>query len=115
MRLIIAGGSSLRRFGQSIKRIVREVEEQSSGSKSNTRCNLQSSKSVINNHFLLLFYFSVDESRDVLVSRNVTLSRALKYLNKVSMRLYLEISYKYFDHSVILRLLTPWLLSRISI
>jgi len=47
-------GNSLRRFGQSIKRIVREVEEQN----------------------------SVDEARDVLVSRNVAMARATKHLNK---------------------------------
>lgn len=48
-------GSSLRRFGQSIKRIVREVEQQE----------------------------SVDESRDVLVTRNVLLTRAARHLNKL--------------------------------
>jgi len=47
-------GNSLRRFGQSIKRIVREVEQQE----------------------------SVDESRDVLVPRNVLLACAFRHLNK---------------------------------
>eukprot|EP00090_Calanus_glacialis_P007201 TRINITY_DN15664_c0_g1_i1.p1 TRINITY_DN15664_c0_g1~~TRINITY_DN15664_c0_g1_i1.p1 ORF type:complete len:245 (-),score=60.83 TRINITY_DN15664_c0_g1_i1:15-749(-) len=49
-----SGGNSLKRFGQSIKRIVREVEEQN----------------------------TVDETREVLVTRNVVLTRASSHLNK---------------------------------
>jgi len=49
-----SGGNSLKRFGQSIKRIVKEVEEQN----------------------------SVDETRDVLVNRNVALNLATTHLNK---------------------------------
>jgi len=44
----------LKRFGQSIKRIVREVEEQN----------------------------TVDETREVLVTRNVTITRASRHLDK---------------------------------
>ena len=78
--MIQFSGSSLRRFGQSIKRIVREVEEQNSGKDQQLK-------------FLELFWYfkeiklifviQVDESRDVLVNRNVALNRASDHLTKV--------------------------------
>ena len=86
----------MRRFGQSIKRIVREVEEQNSGKGRQLRFLEvhQINKKILIPNFLESFWYfkeiklilviQVDESRDVLVNRNVALNRASDHLTKVS-------------------------------
>ena len=80
MNFSAAGATkNLRRFGQSIKRVVREVKEDSGGTAKSQK-NLQ--KMPKKTTYIYPFPSPVSESRDVLVERHNRLSAAIRILNE---------------------------------